>query len=214
MPFDTGHVLALRVFPEGSFGPNRALWHRDPDGHWSIYYDAPRAEIACPRYFGPACSTVAPAHIALTWTGPRTLRVEVEDPRVVWTVTARRSLALGLLNPLMGSMPLVTWRVPALVRLRERVARALGLGSLALRGSTPSGHDGLLMPERMYFVDQATAVLAGADLGQPCRTTNNPTIGTVALPARGVIAFGQAMWPVLDLDEFDRTRRTTIQEDA
>ena len=77
MPFDSGHVLALRVFPEGSFGPYRSVWHRDPAGRWSIYYDAARAEIACPRYFGPACTTVAPARISVTWTGPRTLNVEV-----------------------------------------------------------------------------------------------------------------------------------------
>lgn len=32
LPFDSGHVLALRVFPQSSFGPYRTLWHRDPGG--------------------------------------------------------------------------------------------------------------------------------------------------------------------------------------
>ncbi|HET9498741.1 MAG TPA: hypothetical protein VFO98_00630 [Marmoricola sp.] len=214
MPFDSGHVLALRVFPEGSFGPNRSVWHRDPAGAWSIRYDAPSADVACPRYYGPACTTVAPAAIVLTWTGPRSLRVELDEPRLTWTMTARRSAALALLNPLMASMPLSSWRPPALVRVRERVARALGLGDVALQGTMPSGHQGLLMPERMHLVDDASAVLDGTDLGRPVRATDNPTIGGVALPARGVIAIGQAMWPVLDPDEFDRTRRTTIKEDA
>lgn len=214
MPFDTGNVLALRVFPEGSFGPNRAVWHRDPTGRWSIFYQAHGAETSCPRYFGKACSTVSAARIALTWTGPRTLLVEVDDPDLSWTLTARRSSVLGILNPLMASMPLASWRVPTLVGLRERVAGALGLGDLALHDTMPSGHDGLLMPERMYFVDGSEAVLAGTDLGRPVRLTGNPTIGDVALPARGVLAFGSAMWPVLDPDEFERTRRTSIQEDA
>jgi hypothetical protein len=214
MPFDSGHVLALRVFPEGSFGPNRAVWHRDPAGHWSIYYDAPRPEVACPRYFGPACDTVAPAGVSIAWVGARTLQVEVDEPRLRWRMTARRSLALGVLNPMMAAMPLASWRVPALVRVREAVARGLGLGDLSLRGPMPSGHLGLLMPQRMYFVDDAEAVLADDDLGRPVRTADNPKIGDVALPARGVIAIGQAMWPVLDPDEFERTRRETIQEDA
>jgi hypothetical protein len=30
LPFDSGHVLALRVFPENDFDPYRAVWHRDP----------------------------------------------------------------------------------------------------------------------------------------------------------------------------------------
>ena len=29
---DSGHVLALRVFPQGSFAPYRTVWHRDPRG--------------------------------------------------------------------------------------------------------------------------------------------------------------------------------------
>jgi hypothetical protein len=36
LPFDSGHVLALRVFPENDFAPYRTLWHRDPVGRWSI----------------------------------------------------------------------------------------------------------------------------------------------------------------------------------
>ena len=28
LPFDSGHVLALRVFPENDFAPYRTIWHR------------------------------------------------------------------------------------------------------------------------------------------------------------------------------------------
>jgi len=47
LPFDSGHVLALRVFPENDFGPYRTVWHRDPSGRWSIYVDGPRLDAAC-----------------------------------------------------------------------------------------------------------------------------------------------------------------------
>ena len=46
LPFDSGHVLALRVFPQGSFAPYRTVWHRDPAGRWSIFADAPRLDVA------------------------------------------------------------------------------------------------------------------------------------------------------------------------
>jgi hypothetical protein len=63
------------------------------------------------------------------------------------------------------------------------------------------------MPQRMYLVSQSHAVLDGLDLGSPTRLRENPAIGGVPLPARGVLAIGQAMWPIRDPDEFDSARR-------
>ena len=44
LPFASGHVLALRVWPEVSFAdPYLAVWHRAPAGRWTIWSDgAPR----------------------------------------------------------------------------------------------------------------------------------------------------------------------------
>ena len=61
LPFDSGHVLALRVFPANDFSPYRAVWHRDPNDRWSIHVDGPRLDTACPRYFArPATSPGTP----------------------------------------------------------------------------------------------------------------------------------------------------------
>jgi hypothetical protein len=57
----------------------------------------------------------------------------------------------GVPDP-VASRPLASWRSPLLNRARERLSRALGLGRLRLCGVMPSGHTGLLMPERMYLV--------------------------------------------------------------
>jgi hypothetical protein len=209
LPFESGHVLALRVFPEGTFGPNRSVWHRDPQGAWTIAYDAPRADMACPRYFGPAASSQRPATVGVTWLGPRTLRVQVPELRLTWTTSVARSARLAMLNPVMAMMPLATWRSSTLIRARQLVAARLGLGDLSLRGRMPSGHVGLLMPERLYLLGDTKAVLDDVDLGRPAHVTPNPRIGDVALPARGVLAFGQAMWPVLDLDA---NRHEALQE--
>jgi hypothetical protein len=207
LPFDSGHVLALRVFPQSSFGPYRTLWHCDPGGRWSIYADAQDVERACPRYYGSACEYVGAARIDLEWTAPRTLRVTMDEPGLDWTVTAARSPLMGLLNPLSAAMPLSSWRPRGLVRARVRLAQALGMGRLEMSGVMPSGHCGLLMPQRMYLVNESTAVLGGVDLGSPTRVHENPTIGGVPLPARGVLAIGQAMWQIRDPDDFGTARR-------
>ncbi len=88
LPFDSGHVLALRVFPQNDFGPSRAVWHRDPDGRWSIHVDGARLDTACPRYFGAACAVTGYARIGLTWASPATLRVTMDSPALEWTLTA------------------------------------------------------------------------------------------------------------------------------
>jgi hypothetical protein len=214
LPFDSGHVLALRVFPQNSFAPYRTVWHRDPAGRWSIFADAPRLDIACPRYYGAACSHVGYAKIGLDWTGPHTLRVTVDRPQLDWTITAHTSPALDIINPISARLPLSTWRPRSLLRCREAVARALGMGRMTMSGTMPSGHIGVLMPQRMYLIDQAQATLEGADLGRPARVPENPVIGDVPLPARGVLAIGQAMWPIRDPEEFRRTRAETATLEA
>jgi hypothetical protein len=80
------------------------------------------------------------------------------------------------------------------------------MGRLQMAGTMPSGHSGLLMPQRMYAVNRSTASLDGVDLGAPTRLRENPVIGDVPLPARGVLAIGQAMWPIRDRDEFESAR--------
>ena len=207
LPFDSGHVLALRVFPQSSFGSYCTVWHRDPEGRWSIHADTQRVEHACPRYYGPACDHVGPATIELEWTGPRTLHVTMVEPALDWTLTVARSPLLGVLNPLSAALPLASWRPRSLVRARERLAQALGMGHLQMSGVMPSGHAGLLMPQRMYLVQESSARLDGVDLGSPTRLEECPEIGGVPLPARGVLAIGQAMWPIRDRDEFDTARR-------
>jgi len=194
LPFSSGHVLVLRVFPESSFGPYRAVWHRDPAGRWSIYVDGPRLDTACPRYFGPAAHVTGYARIGLSWTGPATLRVAMDSPALEWTLTATSTRILAALNAMSAAMPQATWRLRPLVRARERLAGALGMGQLQLTGTMPSGHTGRLMPERMYFIDDARASLDGADLGRPARLPASPVIGSVPLPARGVLAIGQAVF--------------------
>lgn len=208
-PFATGHVLALRVVRENDFGSYRTLWHRDPEGAWSIYVDGPRLDTACPRYYGAACTYTGFGRLDLEWLGPATLRVHLDSIDLDWVLTAVQTPLLRILNVLNDAVPLSTWRYPAMVHTRERIARALGMGGLRLRGRMPSGHVGTLMPQRMYLINDAAATLNGRDLGPPAQLRDNPTIGDFPLPARGVLAVGQGVWEILDPQEYDLTRAET-----
>jgi hypothetical protein len=66
------------------------------------------------------------------------------------------------------------------------------------------------MTQRMYFIDEAEATLDGIDLGRPTRSDTNPIIGGVPLPARGILAIGQAAWEILDPVEYERTRSLAL----
>jgi hypothetical protein len=212
LPFDSGHVLALRVFPQNSFAPYRTVWHRDPAGRWSIFVDGPSADTACPRYYGEACERVTDSRIDLDWDGPRTLRVKVDEPALDWRLTVGRSPLVETLNVIGTALPVGTWRSRTVQRARQIAARGLGLGRIELSGPMPSGHDGLLMPERLHLIKGSAATFEGVDLGRAARVRQNPTIGGVALPARGVLSFGQAVWPIRDQDEFDRLRSAVNEE--
>ncbi|WP_245672762.1 hypothetical protein [Aldersonia kunmingensis] len=206
LPFDSGHVLTLRVFPQGSFAPYITVWHRDPAGSWSIYVDGPRFDIACPRYYGAAADRVEHANIGLDWTEGNALTITVDSARLHWTVRPRTTTILRGLNAMGARLPAWTWRPAMLRHARELMGKGLGMGELEFAGVMPSGHYGVLMPQRMYLIDDSDAELDGVDLGAPTQLSENPDMGGVPLPARGVLAIGQAVWEILDRSEFDAVR--------
>ena len=114
--FESGDVLALRVFPEGTFGGFCAVWHRDPAGRWSIHVDSPRPQTACPRYFGAAAHHTAGTGIRVDWTGPASVRVTMDRPSLDWTFTASTTPVLELVNAVNAALPPATWRHRRLVR--------------------------------------------------------------------------------------------------
>jgi len=190
LPFSSGHVLALRVFPESDFGPYTSIWHRDPEGAWSIYVDGVALEQACPRYFG-ACADSRSARIAIEWRGPRKLRVLMDEPALDWDVSMGSSLLFAAMNLVAPLIPERLYRRPLMLGLFARAARRwFGMGDIDLLGTVPNGQLGILLPRRMLPVVASRAVLGGQDLGEPVRARENPAIGALRLPARPVFALG------------------------
>lgn len=206
LPLSSGHVLALRVFPENDFAPYVTIWHQTPEGEWSIYYDAVSPDIACPRYYGEAVKHTEAAKISVEWKSGSVLNVRMNHPRLEWTVWLDEPQLMRIINAINNRMPFWTWKSPLLLRLREWMAGVLGMGRIKLAGYMPSGHFGILMPRRMYFINRTQIKWEGADLGRPVFAKPNPKIGEVPLPARGVFAIGEAFWEILDANEYRETR--------
>lgn len=72
----------------------------------------------------------------------------------------------------------------------------------------------MLVPQQMYFVGDSRATLDGVDLRSPRQLRDNPRIGDVSLPARGVLAIGQGVGESLDKVEYERTRSETSQQSS
>lgn len=206
LPFSSGHVLALRVFPENDFAPYTTVWHMSPHGRWEMYVDSSSPDTACPRYFGAALSHVQPSRIQLTWTGKSELRIEVDKPGLEWQISMVSSPLLRVMNSVSPRIPVRLWRSGVFLNLMERVAtHLLGMGDVTLHGMAPNGQQALLMPQRVFFISESRAELEGQSLGHPVRTRKNPLMGSMALPARPAFAIGGAYFQILDQDEYERT---------
>lgn len=207
LPFSSGDLLGLGVFPRNDFAPYVSVWHRSPDGEWSIYVDGPALETACPRYWGAATESTALAEIDVSWTGPTTLEVSMAEPELAWTLSATAPAFLRGLNAVNAALPRWTWGIGALRRIREQVARSLlGMGAVRFAFETATGHDAVLVAEETFFVDASEARFEGRDLGGPVTLDENPTVGDVALPPRPTIVFGEAFAAILDHDDYRETR--------
>jgi hypothetical protein len=206
LPFDSGHVLALRVFPQNDFAPYRTIWHRTPGGAWSIHADSPRLDIACPRYYSAAAEQNGFAHISLEWTGPMDLSIEMDAPSLQCHVSMTTTSVVKLLNAISRRIPEPLWRRSVMLRAFERIGgRLLDFGEVTLSGRVPNGQFAMVMPVQIFPIASATAVLDGQDLGQPVRSTENPSIGALRLPARPLFAIGRAYFEMKDPDEYRRT---------
>ncbi len=211
LPFSSGHLLGLRVWPQTDFVPWVSVWHRTPEGEWSMYSDGPVLEATCPRYWKPTLERAALTDVTVTWTGPSDLQVEMAEPRLTWTMSMTAPTLLRGLNAVSAALPLWTWRPAPLLRLREWIAkRFLGMGDVRLSFTSATDHDAVVMPEEVFFVDDSEAVLDDQSLGKPVRLESNPTIGDVPTPARPVFVFGRARIRVADPEEYRQTRERAL----
>jgi hypothetical protein len=191
LPFQSGHVLALRRFPVSSIGPGyTAVWHRDPSGRWTFYSTVP-PEVSCARYFGREVERNVVASADIAWGDSMSFTVFV-GTAIRWHVTLGTSLATRLLSTFAGVIPEQAWNRPAVLRLMGMAARAtLGTGRLNLTGLTPNGYRFAGAPRRLWLIESSQAVVDGVSLGPVGPLVNQASLGDFLLPQKGLFAVGR-----------------------
>lgn len=188
LPFQSGHVLALRCFSSSSLGPSyTSVWHREPSGRWT-FYSTVAPDCSCARYFGGQIyrNVVTPIHV--TWTTPSALRVDV-GAEVMWQITLRASTMTRLLSVVASLTPERAYRMPALHRgMALVVDAAFGADRIKLTGRTPNGHRFVMRPRKLWLVETSTALVSGRPVGLQGALEEQAALGDLLIPQQGLFA--------------------------
>jgi hypothetical protein len=211
LPFQSGHLLAMRRFPASSVGPGySSVWHRNPFGRWTFFQDAP-PNVTCTRYFGAAVDEVVHAAIEIHWSAPSGLTVTVVggEHRLDWRMTLTSSNATRLMNRLGSALPDSWWRSHTFLAVVSRlVPLMLHTGKLRLSGVTPNGQRFAVNPSLTWLISEAAAALDGSDLGPVGAAPTQGRLRDFRIPQRGIFALGRAFFdPVVD----DNARRSWLR---
>lgn len=195
VPFASGHVLAMRRFPASSVGPAySSVWHRDANGRWEFWQDQVD-EFACPRYFSRALAASRRCAIGLDWPAEATMRLEVPDVDLEWTISMAASPGTRALSVVGSLLPDRAWRAGWVLAAMGLVAgAALRAGKVRLVGTAPNGQRFMANPLRVWLVANSTARLRGQDLGRPARLAEQAHVGELWIPQRGVFVMGRALF--------------------
>lgn len=193
VPFASGHYLVLRDMLASSVGPAyRAIWHRTPEGSWTILTTAP-PELSCPRYFGAAATAVeqVPA-IEVTWTDEWTVSVRLAE-RLEWQIVLDATPATQLMTSMGGGMPGWAWNSSAVLGSMGPMAGGfLRSGRIRLLGATPNGQRFKAAPLEVWRVVGGAARLDGVDLGALGPLPSQERLSDFWLPQRGLFFSGRA----------------------
>ncbi|WP_068156342.1 hypothetical protein [Rhodococcus phenolicus] len=197
-PFASGHYLALRRFPANSIGDGyTSVWHRDPDGAWTVYSDVP-PELNCPRFLGHALSRTEQTDVRAEWTGPAELHVTAGS-ELEWDLRMTTSPATTVMNVAGKLMPDALWHSPAVLSAMGRVAGPmLGVGKVRLGGHVPNGQWFRANPRQLWTAHTVRAVVGGSDLGPDGPLAEQAAFGDFWLPQRALFATVQAWFEPFD----------------
>jgi hypothetical protein len=186
LPFQSGHILALRRFTASSIGPGyTSVWHRDPSCSWT-FYSTVAPDLSCARYFGGQVTRNVVTPIDIAWVDSMRFRVVV-GTAIEWHVALGTSLTTRLLNTIAEVIPERAWQMPAVLQLMGVAARvALGTGRLNLTGLTPNGHRFIGNPRRLWLIESSHAVVDGVSVGPAGPLASQASLRDFLLPQRGL----------------------------
>jgi hypothetical protein len=195
LPFDSGHVLALRRFAASSLGPGYAsVWHRTPTGRWTFYADVEPA-VSCARYFSVAVAEAIKTEVVVEWTGAHQLVVSVPAAPLEWTVDLETTWRSQLMNAVARVLPERLWRSPrTLTAMGGAASWLLDVGPVGLWGLASNGHRFIANPRRIWMVAASDATLRGESLGTPEPLPDQASLRDFRIPQRGIFALGDALF--------------------
>lgn len=190
LPFQSGHLLALRRWPSSSVGPGyTSIWHRTPEGSWTLYADTSPVR-SCSRYFSNAAERSVETPIDLAWEDDRTLRVKMGgDIGFEWQLTLTLTPVTRVLNAMSSLVPGPLWRQKWFLTPMGRMAGPmLGAGRIRLHGLVPNGQSFIANPRRMWTISDSNASLSGQDFGPIGPLPDQAHLADFWLPQRGIFA--------------------------
>lgn len=210
LPFQSGHVLALRRFPESSIGPGyTSVWHRDPDGAWT-FYSTIAPELGCARYFGREIAQNVVAPIEIEWQSPAGFTVNI-GTTLCWTVNLTESLSTRFMNRVAALLPAACWSWQSTLTSMGAASRLLlGTGRMNFSGKTPNGHEFIANPQRVWLIDSSFAILNGSDLGPTGPLKEQAHLNDLLIPQRGVFAVVRAFLKPSGVTVLDSSPATPV----
>lgn len=193
IPFESGHVLALRHFVASSVGRGyTSVWHRNPAKEWSFYADHdPR--LTCTRYFGKEAKHTYLEPVVIEWLDDFSFQVSVRRAALTWLVRASSTPATILLNGIGSLLPDSAWRNEFILGLMGKVAgAALGVAKIGLTGIVPNGQHFTANPKTIWLIKESRATMNGVDFGKPAPLKEQAGLADFWIPQKGILAFGQA----------------------
>lgn len=199
MPFESGHVLALRRFAASSIGEGyTSVWHRDPQGKWIFYTTLP-AHLGCPRFFGLSLAGAVETDVEITWPGPFELSVSVPGADLSWVIKVEPTPSTRIMNSAARLLPERAWRNRTVLSMVARVAGPLlGVGHVGLHGLAPNGQHFIANPRQLWMVTRSSANSAGEDFGLPRPLDVQARLGDFWIPQRGILAIGESLFEPFD----------------
>lgn len=197
VPFVSGHYLALRRFPASSLdAPYTTVWHRDPDGAWTVYSNV-SPELSCPRFLGRALARVVVTTIAISWTSDRALRVTIPG-RLEWEMELTTNVFTRVMAVLGSRTSLRVRRNRLYLALRAWFSSALlRIGRFALQGLMPNDQWFQAAPRVIWLVHGSRARLCGLDLGAVAPLARQERLRDFWLPQRGLFFLGEVFFEPL-----------------
>jgi hypothetical protein len=199
LPFESGHVLALRRFPVSSIGSSyTSVWHRSPESEW-VFYSNVSPSQSCPRFFGAIAADAIETEIRLTWTGTSCLRIVMPLVPFEWELEIATTPATAVVNALARALPKSAWLNPAILTAMGLFSGPLlGVGRVGLHGLVPNGQHFIANPRMLWATINSKARLREADFGPPGPLHQQARLGDFWIPQRGMFAVGLSYFDSLD----------------